>query len=168
MNGPFASPPLARPRHNVRDLCGIGRNHSLPIGSPFDVSGNVKTSKSSSRTCFPSGQSVGRSAQMAFPRCARPCARTSPGSRWATTERDLTRMLDRFLDQLDHEQGSPGQEMNEQYCPLKEVLVEAERKASDTLTGTHSRIISSFDVFTQVAHAETHSTFVCALPLMCL
>ena len=82
--------------------------------------------------------------------------------------RDLTRMLDRFLEQLDREQGPPGRRMRDQYCSLKEALVEAERKALDILTGKHSKIIAVFDILTQVMHTETHSMFVCAIPLMCL
>ena len=81
---------------------------------------------------------------------------------------DLIRMLDRFLEQLDNEQGSPGQEMKDQYCSLKVALVEEEKRALDTLTGTHSRVIFPFDIFTLMTHTETHLTFVCALPPMCL
>ena len=79
---------------------------------------------------------------------------------------DLIRMLERFLERLDREQGSSGQKMKDQYFSLKEELVEEERKASEVLTGTHSRIIFSFDIFTLVTHAGNHSTFGCALPLM--
>ena len=78
---------------------------------------------------------------------------------------DLTRMLDQFLERSDHEQGSPGQEMEDQHCS-SEALEEAEKKASDIQTGTHSRIIFSFNIFTQVTRTGSHSTFVCALPLM--
>ena len=81
---------------------------------------------------------------------------------------DLIRTLDQFLEQLDHEQGSPGQEMKDQYCMLKEALAEAEKKVSDILTGMYSRMSFPFDILTQVTHPESHSTFVCALPLMCL
>ena len=62
---------------------------------------------------------------------------------------DLIRILDRFLEQLDREQGSPGKEMKDQYCALKEVLVEEEKKASDILTSTHSRTTLSFDILTR-------------------
>ena len=62
---------------------------------------------------------------------------------------DLTRMVVRFLEQLDNEQESSGQEIKDQYCSLKEALVEEEKKASDTLTGTHPRIIVSFNIFTR-------------------
>ena len=62
---------------------------------------------------------------------------------------DLIRMLDRFLEQSGNEQESPVLEVMEQYCSLKEVLVEEEKKASDILTGTHSRIALSFDIFTR-------------------
>ena len=62
---------------------------------------------------------------------------------------NLIRMLDRFLEQLGREQGSPEQEMKDQYRSLKEALVEEEKRASDTPTGTHSRIIVSFDIFTR-------------------
>ena len=81
---------------------------------------------------------------------------------------DLIQMLDKFLEQLDHEEGSPRQEMKDQYHSLKEALVGAERKVLDVLTGTRSGIIFSFDILTQVTHAESHLTFACALPLMCL
>ena len=47
---------------------------------------------------------------------------------------DFIQMLDRFLEQLGREQGTPEQEMKGQYCSLKKALVEAENKASDTLT----------------------------------
>ena len=90
-----------------------------------------------------------------------------PGIGMGYHRMDLIRLLDRFLEQLDREQGSPGHEMRDQYCLLKEALAEVEKKASDILTGTHARITFSFDIFTQVTHTETHSTFVCALPLMC-
>ena len=81
---------------------------------------------------------------------------------------DIIRMLDKFIEQLDPEQGSTGQEMKDQYCSLKEALEEAEKKVLDILTGTRSGIVFSFDILTQVTHAESHLTFTCALPLMCL
>jgi len=71
-----------------------------------------------------------------------------PGIGMGYHRMDLIRLLDRFLEQLDREQGSLGQEMRDQYCLLKEALAEVEKKASDILT-------------------ETHSTSICALPLMC-
>ena len=81
---------------------------------------------------------------------------------------DLIRILDRFLEQLDRERGPPVRVMEDQYRSLKEALVEEEKKASDTLTGTYSRTLLPFDIFTQVMYTDTHLTFVCALPLMCL
>ena len=43
--------------------------------------------------------------------------------------RDLNLMLDQFLEQLDNGQGSPELEMKDQYCSLKEALMEVEERA---------------------------------------
>ena len=79
----------------------------------------------------------------------------------------LIRILDRFLEQLDREQGSPVQGMKAQYCSPRKVLVEAEKRELDILTGAHSRMSFPFNILTRVTHAESHLTFVCALPVMC-
>jgi len=77
---------------------------------------------------------------------------------------DLIQRLDDILPQL-----KPGSSRKQQYEELRAVLLEVDEEAVKTLTGMSHRVVILFFLLTHVrACAECHSTFMCALPLLCL
>jgi len=89
---------------------------------------------------------------------------------------DLVKRLDHILGELDRGLGYLKQHKlwideddvrraKEQYGKLKEVLLEVDRGAMEILTRTSSRMIILFYSHTWWKYTESHSTFVCALPL---
>ena len=80
---------------------------------------------------------------------------------------DLIRTLDHFIGQSERGQVPLGSAVGE-YLALREALLAAEKGASDILTGMRFRTIAPFRVLARAIHTGSHSTFVCALPLMFL
>jgi len=91
--------------------------------------------------------------------------------------KDLVERLDYVLGQLDRGSGYLKQHKlwideddilraKRQYRALKEVLVEVDREAMETLTRTPSRLTNLFCTLTPM-DPESHSMFACALPLSC-
>jgi hypothetical protein len=92
---------------------------------------------------------------------------------------DLIKRLDHILGRLDQgleylKQEKPSIDEDEvrlateQYGRLKEVLLEVDREAMRTLARTPSRLITLLLYSPQRPSPESHSTFVCALPPLCL
>ena len=81
---------------------------------------------------------------------------------------DLIRMLERFIGQLEREKAPLESAMEGLYLALREALFGAEKEGSDILTGTRFRTIAPFRVLTLAMRTGSHSSFVCALPLMIL
>ena len=77
---------------------------------------------------------------------------------------DLIQRLDDVLPQLE-----PGSSQKQQYEEFRMVLLEVDEEAMGTLTGMLHRVtvLSSLLMCVHVC-AGCHSTFMCALPLLCL
>ena len=77
---------------------------------------------------------------------------------------DLIQRLDDILSQFE-----PGSSHQQQYEELRAVLLEVDEEAMKTLDGMSHRVVILFSLLTCVrACAGCHSTFMCALPLLCL
>jgi len=101
------------------------------------------------------------------------------GGIWMERHREvLIKRLDHVLGQLDMGLGhlrEPRPLLDEdhirkarvQYEELREVLLEVDKGASEILTRTPFRLINLFNLLTPAMSTESHSTFMCALPLPC-
>jgi len=77
---------------------------------------------------------------------------------------DLIQRLDDVLPQLN-----PGSNRKHEYEEFRTVLLEVDEEAMKTLSGMSHRVVILFSLLTCVrARAGCHSTFMCALPLLCL
>ena len=80
--------------------------------------------------------------------------------------------LDKGLDHLKQQKPSLDKyhipRAGERYGPLREELLEVDRRALEILTRTPSRSFNSFNYSPHRISTESHSTSICALPLPCL
>ena len=81
---------------------------------------------------------------------------------------ELARGLDHLRQHVPSHEETHFQAARTHYGGLKEVLLEVDREAFEILTRTPFRLFSLFDLLTQQMSTDSRSTFICALPLLCL